>query len=316
MWHLEKLSEKNIRWFTETYLDVVYNSIHKSGNRLPTKVKTILTKEVINKLMVSEPETLYDYANSIEARIKAVSKKYDFVKILLYKLFDYEKNISKNKELSYELANRIGTKTCVYCNRVYAITAYVSEDKNGKPLKDEEGIVRPDFDHWLSKADHPLTSMSIYNLIPSCPICNRSIKNTKEFKQGIHIHPYTSTVEPTFKFHYTASKQGKWDLSIEGGTKEEKATAKILQTEALYKCHADMEVKDILDFLYSNTPEYLNDLFRKVLKAKAGTISPEEAYKILFGFESVPERFLERPLSKLKRDILDQASDSLGVKLL
>lgn len=318
MWHLEKLSDETVKWFTDTFLQTVYDSIKRPGNGLPTKVRRKLTKEVIKNLMEKEPETLYDYAEGIKNELIADGVDWESIRPTLASLFNYDKNISGKQDLSYELADRIGTKTCVYCNRIYTITAHVSEDKDGNPLEEanKRRIVRPDFDHWLAKAKQPLTSMSIYNLIPSCPICNRSIKHSKEFERGKHVHPYISAVEPTFSFRYEPAPNGKWNLSIEGGTDTEKNTAEFLETEAVYKCHADMEVKDILDILYSNTPEYLNDLFNKVLGANGGMITPEDAYKIIFGFESLPSRYLDRPLSKLKHDILVQASESLGVKLI
>lgn len=313
MWHLEKLSNDTVKWFTDTFLQPVYDNIQRAGNGLPTQVKRKLTKEVIKNLMEKEPETLYSYADRIKGEIIATGVDWNIVRPKLFALFDYDNKISKNKELSYELADKVGTKTCVYCNRIYTITAHVYEDEDGNALDDasKRRIVRPDFDHWLAKAKHPLTSMSIYNLIPSCPICNRSIKLRKEFERGNHVHPYTSAVEPSFKFHYEPAVNGQWNLSLDGGSDIEKRTAEILETEAVYKCHADMEVKDILDFLYSNTPEYLNDLFNKVLGANGGMITTEEAYKIIFGFEALPAKFLDRPLSKLKRDILMQAAGTL-----
>lgn len=318
MWHLEKLNDETIKWFTDKYLQTVYDSIHKKGNKLPEKVKHKLTKEVIKDLMTKEPEELYGYAEKLENELKRLDVDWQHLRELLFKLFDYDNNISSNKELSYDLADKIGTKTCVYCNRIYTIAASVYEKEAGGTLKnkDKRRIVRPDFDHWLGKAEHPLTSMSLYNLIPSCPICNRSIKLRKEFLRGKHVHPYMSKVAPSFKFRYSPDVDGKWNLRIEGGTEMENATAKILETEAVYKCHANMEVKDILDFLYSNTYDYLNDLFAKVLNARGGAITMEEAYKIIFGFESVSSKYLDRPLSKLKHDILEQASECLGVKFV
>lgn len=53
-----------------------------------------------------------------------------------------------------------------------------------KTVFDEEGekITRPTFDHWFAKDDHPLLALSFYNLIPSCNICNSSVKGKKEIE--------------------------------------------------------------------------------------------------------------------------------------
>ena len=46
---------------------------------------------------------------------------------------------------------------------------------------------------------------------------------------------------------------------MDGCTLEECATAQIFETEQVYKVHGNMEVKDMVDFAYRNTPQYLDD---------------------------------------------------------
>lgn len=315
MWHIEKISKETLNWYKDTFLDKVFKDIHDPKSKICPVVLRELTLNVIEHLLIDEPKDLYEEAKAIEDKL--ISKKlWDSQCERLFKAFNYDKNISENKANSYALAERIGTKTCVYCNRIYAFTVIDKIGKDGKQLDDKHShkIVRPDFDHWLSKAEHPLTSMSIYNLIPSCPVCNRGIKLQREFTYGVHVHPYDSDSDPSFSFRYSKDAGSGWDLKICGGTDAELKTAKLLETEAIYKVHANMEVKDILDFLYRNTPEYLDELYNKVLGAYGNTISVEDAYKFMFGAESAPAKFLDRPLSKLKHDIIQQAAEDLGLK--
>ena len=60
------------------------------------------------------------------------------------------------------------------------LTLFVAKDKK----------IRPEFDHFYDKATYPVLSLSFYNLIPCCHICNATLKTTKKFSLKSHIHPY------------------------------------------------------------------------------------------------------------------------------
>lgn len=308
MWHLKPLSEDTLKWYKDTYLGKIKDDIRNSG--IKKKVKDILFPadgtDVIKQLLLLPPDKLYPLNNVLEQEIKATGG-WTTTKGKILKAFNYDGRISRNKDAAYELSQRIDTRTCVYCNRIYAFTV---ETEDGTP------ITRPDFDHWLPKEKHPLVSMSVYNLIPSCPICNRGIKLRKEFEYGSYVHPYTSNEEMKARFQYEPKVGGKWKLTFAGGTPEEMNTAKILKIEDVYRPFEDNEVKDILDFAYANPPEYLMDLREKVMKAYGGNISKEHAYRLIFGTEMKASLFSDRPLSKMKRDVLKQLQEALKIDLI
>ena len=305
MWHLEEPSQETLDWFKNQFLDDMCNSIRIN---LCKDVLDVLlpndSQEIIETLMIESPATLYAHNNELEDDLKAKGLWTAENKDKLFKAFDYDGRISSNEENSYELSKHISRNTCVYCNRIYAFN--VIDQSNGRK------ITRPDFDHWLAKAEHPLLSMSFYNLIPSCPVCNRSIKHLHEFKYGTHLHPYINASETNFRFRYIPLPNNNWDVIMDGCTPEECATAQIFETEQVYKVHGNMEVKDMVDFAYRNIPQYLDDLYQHVMKAYGGKISPAEAYKVITGTDCTPEKFLDRPLTKLKRDIALQLQETLG----
>lgn len=119
-----------------------------------------------------------------------------------------------------------------------------------------------------------------------------------------------------FRFQYEPAMEGLWKLKLVNCSPEEKETAKMLKTEEVYKPYANSEVKDILDFAYKNTPEYLLDLRDKVMKAYGGSISKEHAYRMVFGTEMNASLYNDRPLSKMKKDVLMQLQEALGIKLI
>jgi hypothetical protein len=67
----------------------------------------------------------------------------------------------------YDLAALLDTRACVYCNRQYTLTVVAMDE-----------ITRPEFDHFYSQSEHPLLALSFYNLIPSCHICNATLKGS------------------------------------------------------------------------------------------------------------------------------------------
>lgn len=308
MWHLDPPDEETLNWYKGKYLDDIALAV--SDSTLKKSVKALLLpngqKEVLETLLIAPPQVLYPFNMRLEKEIRKLGN-YAASKEKIFKALDYNGRISSNKEAAYELAEKIGTRTCVYCNRIYTFT-----------LKEENGrtVSRPDFDHWLPKDKHPLLSMSFCNLIPSCPICNRSIKLRSDFEYGKHVHPYQSEEKRQFQFQYEPFYGNRWQLKLSNCSPEEDATAELLKTEAAYSPYADCEVKDILDFAYKNPPEYLMELKNTVMKAFSKNISKEYAYRMVFGTELRASLFLDRPLSKMKRDVLKQLQEALGIQLI
>ena len=130
------------------------------------------------------------------------------------------------------------------------------------------------------------------------------------------MHPYDPKPETTFHFQYEPLPDDNWKLKLANCTPNEDATAHFLKTEAVYQPYANYEVKELLDFVYKNTPEYLMDLKEKVMKAYGNTITKEQAYRLVFGTEMEASLFLDRPLSKLKKDILKQLQEALNLNLV
>jgi hypothetical protein len=108
------------------------------------------------------------------------------------KAFNYDSKSIFSDELKYGLAQKLNLKVCPYCNRNYTLTIN-KEVVNSHLGKIKVVKTRPDFDHFFCKSKHPILALSFYNLIPSCAICNRTLKGDVEFSLDIqngHVHPY------------------------------------------------------------------------------------------------------------------------------
>ena len=269
----------------------------------PVKTKTL------EKLLTSKPQEAYDLNTKLMKKIFSDYDENDLDSLKphkamlkrIEKVFNYDGTISSNKDNSYWIAQKVGHNTCTYCNRQYTFTLDTNDG--------EEHITRPQFDHWFPKEKFPLLSLNLYNLIPSCYVCNSSIKGSTVFRINSHIHPYLQTEDdPKFVFAPKVSDKAdrSWTVNLDRIKKsKEDNTINSFFLDDIYDAHGDLEVKDLMDFAAGYTDNYLHDLFNKILSDYSTKgFSKADVFRMLFGTEYLPEKTLDRPLSKLKRDIL------------
>lgn len=194
---------------------------------------------------------------------------------------------------AYDLAESLNIQTCTYCNRIYT-----------KTVRNPSKITRPEFDHWFPKESYPLLALSFYNLIPSCHVCNSSVKGSTVMSLGDYIHPYVD-IDPQYSFSYRIDKYSKYKFQIRrtSGSKED-TTIKAFKLEEIYATHQD-EIADLVRLRKLYSPRYLLQL-RTLLKKADQSISIEELYRLAFGTHINEADFHKRPLSKMKKDILKE----------
>jgi len=200
----------------------------------------------------------------------------------------------KNAKYSaYDLANSLNIQTCVYCNRIYTKTVI-------NPHK----ITRPEFDHWFPKSTYPLLALSFYNLIPSCHVCNSSVKSTALMNTDDYLHPYIPE-NIDLKFSYWIKSLNRYDFKIkrDSGTKEDN-TVKAFKIEEIYATHRD-EINDLVKLRRLYSVDYLLKL-KGLLSSVDSNVSMEEVYRLAFGTHYQEKNYTKRPLSKMKRDILEE----------
>ena len=295
MWYLEKPSEKDLNAYKALFYDKIQKKIEKDSC-----FKILLEEDNIEKLLISEPKELYELNKDLMKKITGYYpddpveyKGNDKVK-KLQEIFNYNTLISGNKDNSYKIAEIKGRNTCTYCNRQYTITL----------KEDGEFITRPQFDHWFPKSVFPLLALSFYNLIPSCSICNSSAKGDQIFSFKKLIHPYKrSSPETDFRFSYLPDGKGGWKIDLYNLKGVEKDTFEVFKLRDIYNYHYKLEAKDLLDLAIKNNGTYIEWLLND-MKEKKIAPSYEEAYRLLFGTEYDIKKVLDRPFSKLKRDLL------------
>lgn len=335
MWKLTSPSKNLIDWYEKKMCTSLVSRIKGNLDKRISKVliPTLPTGgddlSIVKRLLLEKPKELYILNDKLMRKIipgynecefndylvskgkkcdnrsnyeKLLIKKYHKTLITIRDVFDYEGQLAQNKSRTYRITFEQGHNTCTYCNRLYTIT--ITKDKGNN---DESRIARPQLDHWFSKELYPLMSLSLYNLIPCCSVCNSSLKGNAIFKLSTHIHPYLDSTpdEPKFKFSYMPIELGKYEVSIENLTDAKEVNmVEVFKLKEAYRYHGDLEVKDILQFNYQNSNTYLQTLLGGLLKYYK--LSKADVYRMLFGTELETSKNLNRPLSKLKRDILTE----------
>lgn len=217
---------------------------------------------------------------------------------LLNNIFLYE-NFSKRKVVR-EMLGKMGITVCPYCNRSYITTL-----KNSK--------VRPQLDHYYPKARYPYLSLSLYNMIPSCSICNMA-KSDMDTKVKAILYPYeeefgekiifATDIESKKEFvKCMKGESDKFKVSIQNPEnileKEVECQNNTLHLTELYNEHKDYIV-DIFKSFHVNTEKRVEELlsqFPDIFSTK------EEVRSLMFMNDIRKENWGRRPLAKLTHDI-------------
>ncbi|MFT4170414.1 MAG: hypothetical protein QM653_14950 [Dysgonomonas sp.] len=288
-----------------------------------------LNKEILRKIF-NITTNIHDYINKIKAiekkeqninkgnltvsltsdeksLIDNYRKEIDAINIL----FDYDTVINNNSGIGYDLAKTLNINTCTYCNRMYTLTV----TKNNKTVG-----IRPQFDHWFPRSIYPLLALSYYNLIPSCNLCNSSLKGQTDFALKKYLHPYI--IKNTgFNFRFEVNDFDKWDFKLSVVINDDckkafqhkvEQTLNIFALREISSAHSPFELKDIMDKFPNYDTTYIENIFQMMKD-----INPkiEDVYRCIFGTAILPCDYLNRPFSKMTYDILDQLEllDNLNV---
>lgn len=289
-----------------------------SSNRINLKaLKAKLTKIEIKKILETKSENLLNINNeynlyNLDFYLKdGANYKKDKILKLIFNYSEFRK-YKVTFQNGYLLSENLSIKCCPYCNRNYT-TAHETlfYIKNELNKKTEPKYVFPEFDHFYPKEKYPLISISFYNLIPSCNICNSHYKNDKDPFEFNLFHPYTEVNNNHFNFNFIPNSVeslygAKNDFSLNFQYNEiDSINEKVKKSIDFFgikdnyeKCHSNL-IKEIINKKMTYSNKYL-DIIKDMY-----SISREESYRILFESYYEEDKLHKRPFSKLKKDIFD-----------
>jgi hypothetical protein len=278
-----------------------------SNTKLSIRQREFILENLKN-ILVSKPKELEAINKEYEAYCTASGKhKIKNTKRGLSSVFNYKWFTRTNSRYycGYDLAKKLNVKTCPYCNRNYTVTIAEGRKK----------IARPDFDHFFPHKQYPLLALSFYNLIPSCSICNRTLKNQAKIVYGKYIHPYEEGYGNALKFNYFANDvdssvgiKTNYEIETINDPFEPLKAKKCLESfnlfklKEIYKESHNGEIADIVRKHYISNGKYLEIL--NIAFPSLGGI--DELYRIAFGNYYFEDEFEKRPLSKLTKDVVEQ----------
>ncbi|PGE91763.1 hypothetical protein [Bacillus toyonensis] len=240
-------------------------------------------------------KSFVNFINEVEENLEDLNNR-------LKDIVDYNVMDSKYR---HELLSEIGVEVCPYCNRQY-ITNY-----------EEEGVLKTtaDLDHFFPKCIFQLLSLSLFNFVPSCQICNSRFKLAKSseilypYDRGFEDDSYfvvklkqNSTIDSLtgnntlFDLDLTVNPQSSHRNMIEN-------SIELFRLKKVYQSHKD-HVRELLYKKHSRSnnayESLLNNLFLE-MKLEATDIN-----LFLYGNSLNPADFGKRPLSKLTYDIINK----------
>ncbi|WP_347723985.1 hypothetical protein [Lysinibacillus capsici] len=92
--------------------------------------------------------------------------------------YDYFKDATEWN--AYKFQRELAVTVCPYCNSQFVM---IYESTEG-------GRTRATLDHFFDKASYPFLAVSLFNLVPSCKVCNSDLKNKKKVGIETHYSPY------------------------------------------------------------------------------------------------------------------------------
>lgn len=267
-----------------------------ADKEISTLIRNTYTKTIGR--IVSNNLVHKDLHNFLHSLFTDLYKKFIKSEPLL-KHTDKEENKEKEMFAKYDIAyyffKKLNIRTCPYCNRNYTFT-YLEDYRKA----------RPEYDHFYGQANCPLLAVSFYNLIPSCHDCNHT-KLTKP----LGINPYFEGFSSKFNVKYADSKlpiqleeyieQENLSIDFQEPSDAEKLNITHLGLDKLYQMHDDyvMEMIEKARIYRGAMADALSNSFQD-----AGT--RKDVFEFVWGKNLALAEQINRPLSKLTRDILNQ----------
>ncbi|MBR4291065.1 MAG: hypothetical protein IKT52_10590 [Oscillospiraceae bacterium] len=232
---------------------------------------------------------------------------------LLAGIFAYDDILNRNLVAGtprHQLLSAMNVPVCPYCNRQY-ITLFCNPQKGGKAQKDTVKETTADLDHFYIKSQYPYLSLSLYNFIPSCQICNSRFKGTTDFYVYPHIYPYKEGFGDNVKFttkldEFQAGDNGTIELATYSSNEAVQNSISTFMLEHVYQSHTDY-VNDI-----QRKAEKYNEKMIASLKSQFGDLLGDSRSIMddLYGQYLDQSKFYLRPLAKLTKDILAESYGS------
>lgn len=280
---------KSIRNISKIYIDTVFD-VSNIAQQWEKKVREFVIPDVND--ISDEDLKIFD-----DIKLDLINNRNEF-----WGNYNDFRDKMKHKEVElfwggYNFVKEIDIMTCPYCNRIYT-NLIIGKNKSYKPA----------LDHFYSKTEYPYLALALFNLIPSCDICNSSFKSDNNIK--IH-NLYGTGFENEYLFKYKKideskavinanitikieAENGKWDKVIDNNIT-------LFELELAYSTH-----KDIVLEMCKQREKYTDSEIQRHVDGGFFTSKANFVEQVILNGPIEKEKFHEVPLAKFKRDIAYQ----------
>ena len=312
------LSQTQKKHIEDLHYHSIYNNLGKKKSLNECIKITFNSKYILKDFLIGDDaklkDILDDYENLSDEQQEDFTKKFKpyFINQYEQKLAvtpKKEENIYSYKGKrynAYTLCELLNINVCPYCNKNYIVT--ISDEDNNI-------FTRPTLDHFLNKATYPFFALSLYNLIPSCHICNSHIKGEIPFDMATYIHPYFDDFNSIKKFAVNKNllslihKESDFKIVFKdkkriSNNDRVKANNHIhdLGLETLYNSHKD-KVLELVDFSRAYNEDAFQNLVNTFKDSTKIFKDTNDVKRLLIGHHIENENIDKRPFNKLIKDI-------------
>jgi hypothetical protein len=140
---------------------------------------------------------------------------------------------------------------CPYCN----INFFAEVSSRSDPKKQ---LLILEMDHYYKKSTYPWFSMSFFNLVPSCLICNQRLKGKADVALSSHLHPYADSFHQLVKFSALPDLRF-FDSNIEKIEIEYRSTPECARTKETIRLY---RLRDLYQY-FIHEVEHIREEYRK-----------------------------------------------------
>lgn len=225
---------------------------------------------------------------------------YDAIYNDFKKFNEFYDNWSK-KKINYWITKKTELKVCPYCNISYTYS-------RGK-------AVTAQLDHFFPKSEYPILALCFYNLVPSCPSCNKlKLDNTEKMASPYKVGCFKDL---RFTWDYReGADQDKYcekgslntleemiDIKIETSKEDEQHNLNSMKIEEAYQQHRDYAseiIKKVMTYTNQETQKLICNIGASI------GITSEEIERFYLGNYLDENDLKKRPLSKMTKDFYDE----------
>lgn len=206
----------------------------------------------LESIVKSSPEMLTQHISQafqilhitdITERSGNTFKAQGFGKLLLDRIFTYKAFRSSQACVKFYKSLGLEKKHCFYCNdsEIGIISKIAPSDNK---IKDAQGRMLFDLDHFYLKSRFPFLSLSFYNLIPCCGLCNSTFRGAKDFNIKTHINPFIDSFDENYYFSFENYELAMSFQEIEPKIKNIKLKRKLNAPKQLDRTGVDLEIEN------------------------------------------------------------------------